>query len=94
MYVVCVIFDIAQDRMEAFLPLMLQQATNSLELEGGCLVFDVCRPEAGTDTVFLYEKYVDEAAFQTHLQSAHFKSFDAQTADMVTGKSVICYHTV
>ena len=44
--------------------------------------------------VFLYEFYEDEAAFQTHLASDHFKSFDSRAARMVERKDVRIFSKV
>jgi quinol monooxygenase YgiN len=92
MYVVCVTFEIKPDQMGAFLPLMLAQAKTSLEVESACHVFDVCLSENDENTVFLYEVYADQAAFQAHLTSAHFITFDATVSDMVKEKSVATFH--
>ncbi len=46
--------------------------------------FDARHPER----CFLYEKYDDRAAFDRHLASAHFKSFDATVAPWVVSKDV------
>lgn len=92
MFVVCVEFGLAEGRMEEFLPLMMEQAANSLSLEPDCHYFDVCRDPEGAPIVFLYELYTDAAAFQAHLQSAHFKSFDAAVAPMVASKQVRTWH--
>lgn len=92
MYVVTVKFTLAKGAAEAFMGLMRAQARNSLELEPGCHQFDVCSDPSDPGTVFLYELYTDEAAFQVHLASDHFKQFDADVADLVVDKQVACYH--
>ena len=88
MYVVTVRFDVRPERFDEFMPLMIDNARLSLEREPGCRTFDVCASPQGEAVVFLYEVYDDDAAFEAHLASDHFKSFDAATASMVTGKAV------
>ena len=88
MYVVCVEFGLVEGAMETFLPLMKEQAKNSLALEPECHYFDVCRDPEGGETIFLYEIYTDADAFKAHLASDHFKSFDAAVAPMVASKQV------
>lgn len=90
MHVVCVTFDIHPGKMAEFLPLMHAQAHNSLTREPGCHRFDVCTADNGR-AVFLYELYTDKDAFQEHLASAHFKAFDAATADLIAAKTVQTY---
>jgi quinol monooxygenase YgiN len=90
MYVVTVIFEPHAGGMEAFLPLMMENARLSLADEPGCHRFDVSLSEDGT-RVFLYELYSDEAAFGQHVQSPHFKAFDRAIADMIARKTVETY---
>lgn len=92
MYVVTVAFEIRPEAAAAFLPLMLENARASLAEEPGCLRFDVCgeatADEAAPARIFLYEIYQDRSAFDAHLASAHFRSFDQATGPMVTSKQV------
>lgn len=94
MFAVTVLFEIQEGRMSAFLPLMTDNAQTSLKTEPGCRQFDVCADPARPREVFLYEIYDDEAAFKAHLQTAHFRSFDAKVSDMITAKTVLTYTKV
>jgi len=87
-YVVAVEFEIAPDRFAAFMPLMIENAEASRRGEPGCRRFDVCVPRERRNSVFLYEIYDDEAAFQAHLASAHFKAFATATGDMITARKI------
>lgn len=91
MFAVSVTFDIHRDRFTAFLEKMRVQAETSLAEEPGCLRFDVWTDRCRPGTVFLYEIYSDAAAFDRHLESAHFRAFDREVAPMVAGKSVETY---
>ena len=93
MFAVCVTFEIVSGQMEAFLPLMREQARTSLRDEPACHRFDIC-VDAEASTVFLYELYSDAAAFDTHLGSAHFRNFDAAVAHFIAAKSVRTYAEV
>lgn len=88
MIAVCVTFTIAAEKMADFMPLMHHQAAQSLAKEDGCKQFDVCAQGNDANTVFLYELYINRAAFDLHLQSDHFKAFDVQVAPLVTAKKV------
>ncbi|MEM6478391.1 MAG: putative quinol monooxygenase [Pseudomonadota bacterium] len=94
MFAVVVTLEVKPERLEAFLPLMSQNAMTSLRDERGCRRFDICSDPARPGDVFLYELYVDQSAFEGHLASAHYKSFDAQTADMIVAKHVRTYSLV
>ncbi|GAB5463250.1 putative quinol monooxygenase [Tritonibacter mobilis] len=90
MYVVTVTFTLHPGCLSEFLPLMVENARLSRAEEPGCRQFDVCtaRVEGAVDEVFLYEVYDDDAAFAAHLESAHFKTFDAAVAGLVAAKDV------
>ena len=87
--VVLVEFRIKPDARDAFHGLMMDNATASLEREPGCHQFDVLVNEGAADGRFvLYEIYEDAAAFQAHLQSDHYRSFDKAVTAMVLDKKV------
>jgi (4S)-4-hydroxy-5-phosphonooxypentane-2,3-dione isomerase len=88
MYVVAVEFIIRPEALAAFMPLMLENARASRTDEPGCRQFDVCVDPKKPERIFLYELYDDRAAFDAHLATPHFKSFDAATAAMFAGKTV------
>lgn len=94
MFAVTVTFTLHEGRATAFLPLMLQNAAMSLGSEEGCHHFDVCTDPDMPETVFLYELYSDRAAFDLHLASEHFLSFDSATAGMVSAKDVKTFREV
>ncbi|HYM47338.1 MAG TPA: antibiotic biosynthesis monooxygenase [Burkholderiaceae bacterium] len=54
----------------------------------GCIQFDVCIDPADRRRVFLYEVYIDRAAFEDHLNAEHFKTFDRTVASWVESKAV------
>ncbi len=91
MYVVTVTFHIKDGQIDDFMPLMIQNAQTSLTDEDECYQFDVCRDN---HEVFLYEVYESRAAFDLHLKSEHFLTFDAAVADMLEAKVVRVFDEV
>jgi autoinducer 2-degrading protein len=51
--------------------------------EPGCRRFDILNLASDPNHFFLYEVYENEAAFQAHRASEHFKKYAATTAKMV-----------
>lgn len=88
MFVVTVEFVIAPEHEPEFMPLMLDNARLSRTTEAGCRQFDVCTDTARPVTVFLYERYDDEAAFNAHLATPHYKAFAEQVKVMITRRTI------
>ncbi len=88
MFVVAVTFIAKPDKAEAFRNRVRRQAAESLNREPGCHRFDVCANPEAPERIFLYELYSDEAAFQAHLETAHFKDFDGEVSAWVEDKTV------
>lgn len=82
-------FEIAQGRMDEFLPLLIAHRDRCLKDEPGTLRFDVLRPRNEENTVLLYEVYADDAAFQVHWNGANVARMRAETTEMVAKLSGI-----
>lgn len=87
-YAITVSFELEDGAAEEFYRLVAENARQSVTLEPGCLRFDVLRPADRANEVFLYEIYTDQVAFEGHLASAHFRSFDERTRPLVRRKTV------
>ncbi len=88
MFVVLVDFRLHDNAAGAFLPLMHNQARQSLDLEPDCSRFDICILPDDENRVVLYEIYTSKEAFDAHLASDHFATFDRAVAGMVKAKDV------
>ncbi len=56
---------------EQFLSTIRETARLSVDEEPGCVRFDVFRDAGQENRYLLYEVYVDESAFEEHLETAH-----------------------
>jgi len=88
MFAITVDFEIKSEFVNKFRNRVLQQAKDSLNNEEKCLIFDVCFDEKKTNKVFLYEIYQDKDAFDYHLKSDHYLSFDEDVKNWVAKKIV------
>lgn len=88
MYIVTVLFEIAKAYRSEFSQLMNANAKASVAAELGCIQFDVCGNAEPDQRVFLYEVYASKEAFDEHLKSAHFLSFNEATLHMVVSKKI------
>lgn len=91
MFVVTVLCEITEGQEKSFRYAVCRQARNSLEQEPHCHRFDVCIDPTDPGKVFLYEIYTNRAAFNAHLQSAHFRLFDDQVRPWLTAKKVMAW---
>lgn len=79
---------------DAFRRLIDENATASVRTEPGCSRFDVLEPPGESDRVLLYEIYDDRAAFDAHVKTPHFASFNTASAPYVRDKTVTEYALV
>ena len=88
MFVVCVEFEIDLGQTDVFMAAVRTNAEQSFYQEVGCQQFDVCQDRHFPNSVFLYEVYDDEAAFETHKLTQHYVSFNQAIVGMVVNKSI------
>ena len=88
MYVITVEFIIKESHIESFKKRMLQQAIDSLKKEKDCFYFVVCFDKDNLSRVFLYEIYKDQNAFNVHLNSSHYNSFNDEVTPWVQEKII------
>lgn len=74
--------------MADFRTLINENARHSCEREPGCWRFDVLSVPGESDRIVLYEIYKDKAAFDIHLKSAHYRSFNRSSSAHVKNKTI------
>jgi len=92
-YAVTVVFVAKPEHRAEFRREMIANATASRTREPGCRQFDVCESADGTE-IYLYEIYDDEAAFQAHLATDHYKRFNSRTTPWVADKRIVKYRRI
>ena len=88
MLVVCVEFEIEPGQTDLFMTAVRTNAEQSFNQEAGCQQFDVCHDIQFPNSVFLYEVYDDEAAFETHKRTQHYDAFNQAIGGIVMNKSI------
>ena len=86
-YVVTVDFGTAPENFDRFKQIMNENAKASVSDETGCREFNVYEVATAPNHLFLYEVYDDEAAFQQHVNSAHFKHFSDVSGPIITSRA-------
>ena len=88
MLAVCVDFEIDLASLDAFLPIMKKNTSDSLANEIGCHQFDIAQDQQNPTKVFLYELYDDAVAFESHKKESHYLELNDAIRGMVNKKSI------
>tara|TARA_R110001606_G_scaffold396770_2_gene571547 strand:- start:203 stop:496 length:294 start_codon:yes stop_codon:yes gene_type:complete len=96
MYIITVIFYVYKSNVEEFALLVAKQASDSLEKEKECLIFDVSIGEENNGIIpfFLYEVYSDKKSFDTHLNMDYFHEFSNKVSGIVANKTVNSWNKI
>ena len=76
-------------QLESFKAAIQEVTETSVRVEPGCFVLYAVSEKENPARIRVFEIYRDEEAYQTHLQTAHFKKFRATTEGMVTSRKLI-----
>ncbi|QYY33865.1 antibiotic biosynthesis monooxygenase (plasmid) [Cupriavidus pinatubonensis] len=87
MHAVIVTFEVLPEKVDLFRDAILANAATSLEMESGCVTFDVLQSPAAPQFM-LYEIYRSAEAFKVHLGMSHFHDFDRLSSAWVVSKKV------
>ena len=68
-------FKIKAECVEEWRALLLRHSANCVQLEPGCLQFDVAQDATDPTEWTLYEVYRDETSLDEHRRTAHFTPF-------------------
>jgi autoinducer 2-degrading protein len=72
----------------------LEKNASAARKEPGCKQFDVIRDKDDPTKLVLYEVYADEAAFEAHQQTPHFKAYLANALQYLESRERTFYHRV
>ena len=75
MYIIIERVQIKEGFKEQFIEGLTENARSAVRDEPGCLRFDVVQDGNDDRRIWIYEVYVDEAAFHAHTRTPHFLKF-------------------
>ena len=73
MYVIIAPIQVKEGSKEQVLEALVPNARAAATTEPGCLRFDVIQDAGDPNLLWVYEIYVDEDAFNYHIQTDHYK---------------------
>ena len=85
MFVLVVNIRIKPDQVARFTPMVLENA-RAARKEPGCRQFEVLVDTKDKAKVMLFEVYDDEAAFEAHQQTPHFKKYLAEAVPLLASR--------
>jgi quinol monooxygenase YgiN len=85
-FVLQVSIRIKPDNVDAFMKKLDENARNARK-EPGCKQFEVLVDPKDKTRIMLYEVYADEAAFETHQQTPHFKKYVAEAVPLLADRA-------
>jgi quinol monooxygenase YgiN len=85
MFVLQVTIRVKPENVDAFMKKAIENATAARK-EPGCRQFDVLADPNDPTKVMLYEIYNDEAAFEAHQQTPHFKKYLAEAVPLLAAR--------
>ena len=83
MYILMVRLKVKQDHINDFIKASIADGTGSVLHEPGCRRFDIIQDETDPTLFAFNEVYNDEAAFEHHKTTSHFKQWDTAAKPML-----------
>jgi quinol monooxygenase YgiN len=81
--------EIYPDQVAAYKLALKEEIETSIRVEPGVLTLYAVSVKDHPSQVRLFESYTDLAAYQSHLQTAHFRKYKAQTLRMVKSLTLV-----
>lgn len=76
-------------RLEAYTAAVKQEMEISVRVEPGVIAIYSVAEKDRPNRLRFFEIYADEAAYQAHIQSAHFRKYFETTKDMIKSRKLI-----
>jgi quinol monooxygenase YgiN len=81
--------EIDAGQLEAFRKALKEEVETSIRVEPGVLTLYAVSVKGQPEQIRIFETYKDEAAYESHLNSPHFKRYKAETQGMVKSLKLI-----
>jgi (4S)-4-hydroxy-5-phosphonooxypentane-2,3-dione isomerase len=92
-YINAVDIDVVPGQIDAYLAALKENGAAAVH-EPGCHEFNITISPKDPNHVFLFEVYDNDAAFQAHRATDHFKKYAATTKDMIAKRDARMFSSV
>jgi len=76
-------------QLEGYKTAVKEEMATSVRVESGVLAIYAVAEKDNPSKLRFFEMYADEAAYNAHIQSEHFKKYVQTTKDMITSRRLI-----
>ena len=81
--------EIDSAQLDSYKAALREEIETSIRVEPGALTLYAVSVKDHPNQIRLFEMYRDQASYQTHLQTPHFKKYKARTQQMVKSLTLI-----
>jgi quinol monooxygenase YgiN len=81
--------DIDPAQLERYTAAVREEIETSVRVEPGVLAIYAVAEKDNPSRLRFFEMYADDAAYRTHIASAHFRKYAETTKDMITSKTLV-----
>ncbi|SEP32763.1 Quinol monooxygenase YgiN [Rhodospirillales bacterium URHD0017] len=81
--------DVDPAQLETYKAMAKEQIETAIRVEPGVLTLYAVAEKDNPARIFVFEMYADPHAYRTHLETAHFKKYKADTQEMVKSLKLV-----
>ena len=81
--------EVDPEQREAFVSAVTEEMDESIRVEPGVLALYAVAEKDSPSRLRFFEIYADEAAYNAHLESPHFRKYRASTEPMIRSRALI-----
>ena len=80
---------VAPSQLEKYHAALKEQMTTAIEVEPGVITYYAVADKSDPSSITILEIYADTAAYNSHIQTPHFKKYKETVKDMVTSLELV-----
>jgi quinol monooxygenase YgiN len=81
--------EIDPTQLESYIGALKEEIAESIRLEAGVLTLYAVSVKGKSNQIRIFETYADQAAYEAHLQTYHFKKYKRETERMIKSLKLI-----
>lgn len=83
------LLEIYPEQLQAFKDAVTKEMAESVKVEPGVLALYSVAVKDKPNTLYFFEIYTDQAAFEAHMQAPHFKEYRDTTRTMIKSRQLM-----